>query len=190
MSALSVIFAIAILALNIVISYLNARAIGPIWRDRHNADWFTWALLWSAAIQSAIGFSMPILFGEIALLGACGLISVAVMKAATSLWYLGIIVPAIGTGLIITVHSIVQAWRERNFANIATAGYNTAAMGSNLAQMPSGIGSAISGLFDSDDAGPAVFFVGLVIALSAIVGGSLITYAVIDHYAAKEPLLA
>jgi hypothetical protein len=186
MTVLSILAALALLAFNIVISYLNARAVGPVWRQRHTADWLSWGLIWSAAIQATIGFSMPILVGEVAILHVLGLIGPAVIKATFSLWYLGVIVPVIGTGLIITVHSIVTAWRERNFVNIATAGYNTAATASNLAQMPSGIGSALSNLFDSEDVGSAFFLVALLLAALALLGGGFLTYAVIDHYAQRE----
>lgn len=180
---LSVILFAVILIINIGISYFNARAIAPFWRKRSEMGWGLWALLWSAAIQSAIGFSMPILLVEVVAAYGFGLLPVASAKASLALWYLLIIVPVIGTGLIITANSWLAAWKRRDVASVGTAAWNTAATAHDLAHVGSGVESAFSSIgdaFSSDDEGGAVLLLVVAIVVIALFSGAFITYAVID----------
>ena len=78
-------------------------------------------LVWCAAIQSSVGFSqiLIVVLGFAAYAG--GYLDKQYFSAAVSLWYLLIIIPALGSGLIITIHSLVQAWRERSIASMGAS---------------------------------------------------------------------
>lgn len=179
---------VLILALNLVISWWNARVCGQAWAEANALGGFGKVLIWSGAIQSAIGFSMIYIFLMAGLGAVTGFLPAAIIKGMMSLWYLAIIVPALGTGLIITVHSWIAAYRERDFASIGTAAYNTIAQAHNMYGAIDGIGKALSGvgdLFDSDDPKAGIAIVLVIVALG---GGILTTWALIRKYAGTLPL--
>lgn len=184
---------VLVLLLNVGISFWNARVVGLMWNERKAHGTFMYLVLISALVQSVIGFSMPILLGEAALFHSLGYLSDAAVKALTQMWYLAIIFPALGTGTIITAHSLMEAYRERNFANMATATYNTFAMGHNIYQASSGIGEAFSGLSsffksssDDEDSGAGLMFVLLAVLVGlSLLGGGFITYGIVQHYKGK-----
>lgn len=181
-----------ILALNIAISFWNARVCGLIWEDAKREGGWTIVLAWSGLIQSAIGFSMIFIFGEAMIAAGMGYPKVA--KAMASLWYIAIIVPLIGTGLIITVHSVIVAWKERDFSSIATAAWNVGATAHNLYEAPGAlpaawdaITSVTSASSDDEDASPLSQLIGPLIALAVALSlalGSVLTYLVFARYRA------
>lgn len=186
-----------ILVLNVAISFWNARVAGLIWPERGLHGTMIWLVVWSAVVQSAVGFSMPCVLALTWMAHAAGLLDNTAMRAVASLWYLAIIIPVLGTGLIITAHSWMVAYRERSLLNMGTAAYNTAATAHNLYSATSGIGDAFSSvgdLFsgsssssDSDDNPAAILVVILVFAIVAVsLGlGILATRAVVLHYAGR-----
>jgi hypothetical protein len=96
------------------------------------------------------------------ILSACGFLQVAAlvcgdialslhwinqdgMNALLSLTYLLIIVPTLGAGMIITIQSWIEAYKRRDFASMAVAGWNTAAQGYNTFEAADGgVSSAFS----------------------------------------------
>lgn len=176
---------------NVLISFWNARVVGLAWGDR-SADYggFMRVVLWCALVQSAIGFSMPVLMLEAVIFRATGVLTDAALRNMFSLWYLMVIVPLLGTGLVIWAHSLVQAYRSRSWGDMAVAGYNTAAMASNVYDASSGIGSALKGFtdFSSDDerdnGGMLVMIVAILVAVS-LAAGCLITWLVVSHYQSR-----
>lgn len=184
MNALAIIF---ILLLNIGISYLNVRVIAPVWAERNTMGWGLWLVIWSAIIQSTVGFSMPILLAEAFGLQALHLIPAVVSKLSLHLWYAMVILPVIGTALVLTAYSWIEAWKRRDFVSTATAAWNTYATASDIAHMGSGLSNAFSAIgdaFDSDDEGGAVVGLALIIAIVAVCGGALVTYALLDAHKA------
>lgn len=189
--SLIALIAVAITIWNVFISFWNARVVGLAWGDR-SADYggFMRLVLWSALVQSAVGFSMPILVLEAVIFRAAGVLSDAALRGMFSLWYLMVIVPLLGTGLVITAHSLVQAYRSRNWGDMAVAGYNTLATAHNIYDASSGIGSALKGFtsFADDDeennGGMLVILVGILVAL-ALAAGALITWGVVSHYQSR-----
>jgi len=179
---------VALLALNGLISWYNAKICGEHWEETKLFGGFPRVLMWCGAIQSVIGFSMIILFAEAYIAISTGHLPPKAAEAVFSLWYLLVIVPAIGTGLVITVHSWIVAWRERNIANIGTAAWNTFASASNIYQAANGGVSEAFGkvgdLFSSDDSKEAAA-IKLVIAMVVIslLGGVLVTMYLIRKYA-------
>lgn len=110
---------IGIFLLSIAISFWNARVCGLIWDEAKRAGPWTRVLVWSGAIQSALGFSMVFIFFEALAAAAFGKPKIA--NAMVGLWHIAIFVPLIGTGIIITVHSVMEAWKQRDFSSVATA---------------------------------------------------------------------
>lgn len=178
---------VALLAINLLISWWNAKVCGTYWSESKALGGFPRLLMWCGAVQSAIGFSMIILLVEVILAQAFGYLPSKAAQAAFSLWYLFIIVPCIGTGIIITVHSWIVAWRERNWQNIGAAAWNTFATGHNIYSAANGGVSDAFGkvgdLFSGDDSKEAAAckLVILLVAIS-LVGGALITGWLIKRY--------
>lgn len=179
---------VGLVALNCGISWWNCKVVGGIWVEARKMGGFMRVLAWCGAVQAAVGFSSALIillaFGALAF----GYLPPEYANGAISLWYLLIIVPAIGTGLIITVHSLITAWRERNIANMGVAAWNTFASGLNLYNASSGIPDAweaVSDLFSSKDKDDSKAALLILIVVAAIAGGVLITMGLIKHYAAQ-----
>lgn len=200
---LTILLIIALVAWNTFVSYWNARAIAPWWANRNRLPWMPRWLVKSAYIQSAVGFS--------SLLVIAGLIGTHMLwpgmpaeavKFTTALWYTIVIVPVLGSGLVITIWSVADAWKERDFLSVASAAYNVAAMAHNtadaLAHGGEALGTVMSGIGElatpsSDDtpatvAGRWGIAVGLLIVAVSLLGGMLITDRVIRANAKKERL--
>ena len=184
---------ILILALNFCISWFNCYSVGGIWTESKALGGFVRVLAWCGAIQAAIGFSSVIGFLIGYALFATGHLPARVANGAVSLWYLIVIVPLLGTGLIITIQSWIVAFRERRLTDMGVAAYNTFAQIHNMYGAVDGIGKALGGVADlfkgdSDDnsALPAILAVGLVVV--ALGGGILLTWLLIKRYAGRLPV--
>lgn len=190
---------VLILALNCVISWLNCRAVGGIWREAKYFGGWLRVIAWCGAIQSAVGFSSVIGAAAGYALFATGHLPPAAARAASSLWYLIVVLPAIGTGLAITVHSWIVAFRTKRFLDMGTAAYNTFAQISNMRNaFGGGISDALSvvtqffsspskGSSKDDDGGALVMLVILLVAF-AIAGGVILTAVLIKHYSRRLAL--
>lgn len=176
---------LGLLALNLFISWWNCRSAGAVWNEAKQFGGFMRVLVWCAAIQSAVGFSSVLIMALGFAAFATGNLPKEYLDATVSLWYLLIIFPALGSGLIITIHSLMQAWRERNIASMGIAAYNTFAMGSNIYHATSAVPDAFSkvgDLFKGDKDQQKVALVLLIVGVS-LAGGVLITMLLIRHYA-------
>ncbi|RYD61890.1 MAG: hypothetical protein EOP83_15965 [Verrucomicrobiaceae bacterium] len=190
-TSLQIILVLGILALNIFISYFNARSVGQVWDERNAHGTFMWALIWSGFIQAVLGFSMPIigvLLGGLYLLGK---LSPKAVEAGLSLWYLTAIIPLLGTGMIITIHSWIETYRDRSWTNIGITAYNTYAMASNVYSAATNIGpmfGKVMEFFSSDDEdnNSIKALVGAVVVMS-FVGGYFLAAAVRDKYRGTLP---
>lgn len=188
---MEILFFIGILVLNGVISWWNAKSCGEAWIETKQLGGFIRLVVLSAAIQSAIGFSMIYLsvlgFG----LYSVGYLTQQHLNVLFSLWYIAVIIPILGTGLIITIHSWIVAYRERSIVNMGIAAYNTITQVYNTYQAFDGIGkslSSISSFFgdvleDDSDAKTKAFIVLVLLAVIALLGGVLTTATLIKRYA-------
>lgn len=189
-----------ILALNFFISWANAWSSGRAWVEARALGGYIRVLVWCGAIQSAIGFSSVFLFPLIVAANALfpEYFTDAYMGAAVSLWYVFIIFPALGTGLIITIESWIKAYRERSLLNLSVSSYNTLAQIHNtmhaINTLPSALqsagkvlGSALSGRGDARGKAVLIAVVVVAIALSA---GIIVTWTLIYRYAGTVPLPA
>ncbi|MDR6381809.1 hypothetical protein [Paraburkholderia caribensis] len=185
-----------ILALNFAISWLNCWSIGGIWAESKALGGMIRLLAWCGAIQSAIGFSS--VFGF--LLGAIAVhfhyLPPRAAAAAASLWYLLIIVPALGSGLIITIQSWIIALRERSLLNMGSAAWNTYAQIHNMAGAIDGIGDAFSNVVDflfpkdSKDSNTTLALLVIALVMLALASGVIMTAVLIKHYAGRLPMPA
>lgn len=183
-----------ILFVNLGISWWNARAVGQVWEDAKLMGGWLRVVVWSGAIQSAIGFSMVLLVALGALAYFTGYLPVAYAQKAFSLWYVLIIVPALLSGYVILIESWKNLFRERSFMNFAAAGWNTYASISNTMSMIENMGPALaevgslfSGLDDEDDAKAMVTRLVIGLVAISIVGGAIVTWLIIKHYRGTLP---
>ena len=180
------IWIVLLLALNGGISWWNAKGCGEMWIEANTFGGSAKLLVWSGAVQSALGFSM--MFAVVAALAIGG----DVGKTIMALWYVLAIVPMIGTGLIITVASWRRAYLSGRPGDAGVAIYNTIADAHNLSNAASGldtafqqIGSFFAGSLDADDIDPRNLIVKILVwlvVLLALVLGAGLTWIIIVHY--------
>ncbi len=192
----------AVLLLNVLISVWNCYAVGSAWKDTMAmGGWFNKTVLWSAVIQSGVGFSMPILL-VLAYASSVFLTSGAepmltpeeakeMMQAIFSLWYVAVIFPILGSGLAIWAHSLREAYRRRDFASIATAGWNSFAQIHNTVSAVNNIGGALGNVGElfgkalsgkGDGKGKVAILVILLVVIS-IVAGFMIAFGLVRYFA-------
>ncbi len=192
----------AVLLLNVLISVWNCYAVGSAWKDTMvMGGWFNKTVLWSAVIQSGVGFSMPILL-VLAYASSVFLTSGAepmltpeeakeMMQAIFSLWYVAVIFPILGSGLAIWAHSLREAYRRRDFASIATAGWNSFAQIHNTVSAVNNIGGALGNVGElfgealsgkGDGKGKVAILVILLVVIS-IVAGFMIAFGLVRYFA-------
>jgi hypothetical protein len=196
---------LAVLALNFGISWWNAYVCGRVWVESKAVGGGIRVLVWCGAIQSAIGFSsvfiLPMLFMARHLFPEY--FTGVYVRGAYALWYLLIIIPVLGTGFAITVHSWIVAYRNRRLVDLGIAGWNAFAEVHNTWGAINTMGmayDAVAAMFSSafssssDDPKGAVAMIGLLIAITVVVValglGVMLTAILIKRYAATDPLPA
>ena len=193
---------VGLLLLNVIIAVWNCYAVGVAWKDTMAlGGWFDKLLLWSGIIQSGVGFSMPILLG-LTYLATAYLTAgqeptltpeegAALFQSIFSLWYVAIILPILGSGLAIWAHSLRVAYQRRDFASIATAGWNSYAQIHNTVSAVRHLGGALgnvgelfSDALDSKgDSKGKVAILAILLVLLSLVGGFSITFALVRYFA-------
>ncbi|MGZ5873239.1 MAG: hypothetical protein ACXWKP_14155 [Bradyrhizobium sp.] len=178
--------------MNLGISFLNAYVCGRSWEESKAVGGILRLVVWCTAIMSAIGFSSVNLLFLIFLAHdyVPRYFADVYFKGALDLWYLTIVFPTIGAGLAITVESWVAAYRDASLLRLSNAAWNTFAQIHNTANAVENVEGALNAVHDSfisdaDDEGFAIM-AGLVSV--ALLGGSLITAAIIRFYSGTVPL--
>jgi hypothetical protein len=186
--------------LNFAISWANAWGCGKTWNETKHSGGIPRFMNWTGATMSACGFT----WCYMVVLSALGqfvsitddsgvmhtIIPPAVNEAFTSMVYLAIVFPIIGSGIAITVHAWGVAYRERDFGSVAVAVYDTWAQVHNvrgaMKYVPEASGS-LKSFFSSDSDDEKE---GLVLALVAacLIGGVLTTRAIILRTAKRTAL--
>jgi hypothetical protein len=195
---------ILIVVLNGGLSWLNAYVCGRSWEESKACGGIIRLLVWCTAVQSAIGFSSILILALIYVVhdNLPGYFTDVYYKGAISLWYMTIIFPMIGAGLAITVESWVAVYRDASLLRLSNAAWNTFAEIHNTAKAIESMGDAFSAVSDalsspfnssSDSNGDGtVAIAGLmlmvVVVSFALVGGALITAAIIRYYSGTVPL--
>jgi hypothetical protein len=186
--------------LNLGISIWNAYAVGKAWVEtRHCGGWPRF-MAWMGAIMSASGFTWCYLLVLAFVAYQTEWLTEYQIGVMINLGYVLLIPGILFSGLMITVDSWAQAYRQRTLASIGTAAYNTFAQIHNTYNAIRGFGQAFRGLADffgggrsdrsdSRDGGGAILLVVLLVLL-ALFGGVLTTAAIIRRVAGSGPSLA
>jgi hypothetical protein len=190
---------------NFAISWWNARSCGLVWAETKVMGGWHRFLVWCGAIMSASGFTWCYLillvlggyYAQASFLepGEAPYLTPEAVNAALSLGYLIIVPGVLFTGIVIWIDSLVQAWRNRTFGNIAGAAWNTFANVHNVYSamrgMPEAWGSVkdfFGGDSDSDDAKSKGILIVIVLVIVAIIGGIMTTWSIINHHAGTRPI--
>lgn len=181
-----ILFALTIL--NVGISWWDAAIAGKVWVESKAIGGFIRLVVWSAAIQSAVGFSIAI--ATVLALGgtAFHLISPGASKVTLDVTFLAVVLPALGSGLIITISSWTVACREQSLRSLGVAAWNSLAMAHDSAAAVTGIGGAFADAIEVRDEDDLAFWAGLLLAAIALALGIGLTWAIIRHYAGAMPL--
>ena len=183
-----------VLVLNLVISFFNARSVGRVWAESKAIGGWIRLVIWAGAIQSAIGFTYVYAFivGYIAV--STGYLPAAMLGVLLNLMYVMIVVPLIGSAIIITIQSWITAARDRSLMNLGVAGWNTFATAYNTYNAVQSFGPALDsvqqglgGVFgdgDSDDNAARVILLAAIVLLA----GVLTTSVIIRRYEASLPV--
>lgn len=154
---------VLLILVNFAISAFNAWSVGKVWPERREAPWPAKLVIWSSATMSACGFTWVYLMvlGLVAagLRHATWLSDISYLKFLTqlpptfvpamiNLGYLIIIVPILGSGLVLMAQSWAVAYRRRNFSDGAVAGWNTFANVYNFAEAVDAVPQALSSVID------------------------------------------
>lgn len=186
-----------IVLLNLFISYWNAKQAGKVWAEVKAIGGWIRLVTWCAVIQSVIGFtfSYAIILG----LGAheLGFLSAKALSFMMSFTYILIIVPALGSGLVLTINSWIQFSRDKSLSNLGVASYNTFAQAYNTYRAIQDIGPAFSevlsgfgGLFDgdSDDEEDTMVKLAIGLVIVAALAGVVSTAVIVKRNAGTLPV--
>lgn len=191
---MSLLLLVGLLLLNFGISWFNCYTCGSIWVESKKVGGFMRLLVWCGVIQSVVGFSSVFLLAFTYVAYALHYLPKEGIQYVMSLWYVLVIVPAIGSGLIITIHSWREAWRTRSMTDMGIAAWNTFAQAHNVYTAFDGVPSAFSSLgnlfrsdSDSDDSLAALVFLIVVLALGSSI---VLTYMLIKKYSHQSIPLA
>lgn len=182
-----------LLLLNLGISYWNAYVCGKSWLEVKSVGGWRFFIIWMAALQSALGFTWCYLI--ILAAGAFHFhwISALSFSVSLQLGYLLIIPGILFSGLMITIDSWAQAFRQGGALNYGVAAYNTYAQLHNTASAISSMGDAFGEVFGffsgSDDENAAPVLV-IALVLIALFSGVLTTSAIITRVSGSERLLS
>lgn len=175
---------IVILVLNFVISWFNAWSTGRAWAEANAAGGWVKLMAWSGAVMAAVGFTWTYTTLLALGAGAAGYLSPRYVELAMELGYAVIILPALGSGLAITVQSVMSAWRRRTFGSVGVAGWNTFAQIHNTYQAASLLPNVLTDLSDGlggkkDDRDDASARLVIILVVAALLGGVITTAMII-----------
>lgn len=189
---------IIILLINAVISFWNAKSAGEIWAESKGIGGWIRVLAWCAAIQSMVGFSYIYITILVYVANAFNVLSNSGLQFMVNLAYVFLIVPLLGSGIVITIHSWIQASREKSLLSMGIAGWNTFATAYNLYYAVQSFGAAfhmatsnISNIFSSeDDEDSDEDSVVLALVVLALLAGIMTTKIIINVYTGSLPVSA
>lgn len=182
--------------LNLIISIFNAIQVGKAWVESKHAGGGRRMMAWAGAIMTAAGFTwcISIVLGLVA--GALEWLQPEYLELYFNTTYVFLLPPILFSGYAITVNSWANAYRERTLASAGVASYNTFASAYNTYNAVKSYGSALDKMIEgfgkmgkSKDG--AQLMIVLLLLMASFGGGIIITYLIINKYAAAdEPLPA
>ena len=187
-------FTLLLLVINLGISFWNARVTGKNWLESKAAGGWIRIVTWSGAIMSAVGFTYCYAI-IITLLGtSLGIIPTAVAKLIMNLTFIGLAIPLLGAGYIITIESWIRAVREKSLLNTSAAVWNTFASAYNTYTTVKTFGNALDSIKNSiDDKGADVdldsdFGKALILVILVLFGGVVTTAVIMKKYIGTMPI--
>ncbi len=192
---MSMLLLIGVMILNLVISFMNARNVGRVWAESKAVGGWVRVLTWCGAIQSAVGFTFvyAIVIAYIAV--STGYLPPQMLNVLMSLVYLLIIIPAIGSGILITIQSWINFARDKSLMNLGMAGWNTFAQAYNTYNAIQSFGPALDtvqeglgGLFDGDGDSDNSSLRVILLAAIVLLAGVMTTTVIIRRYEASLPV--
>lgn len=190
---------LVIMLVNFGISFWNAYACGAYLTESKMMGGWARVLIWSGLVMSACGFTWVYLVIIDMVAISAKWITPEQGQVLFDLGYLMILVPILGSGFSIWVHSVVRAYRTRSFGDVAVAGWNTFAQGHNMYSAAKHAPDALRNVMDffssggksrsrssSKDNGGAII---ILLAILALASG-IITTALIARWADKRVNLA
>ena len=196
MSGLAALLVALLLAVNLGISWWNARVVGLDWVEARFIGGWVRFMCWMGWLMSALGFTWCYVLILAFVAQGAGLIGARELEATLLLGYLVVIPGMLFSGLFIWIDSVVVAWRRRDLPSMATASWNTFAELHNAYSAISGVGAAlksVGNLFgdgDEDEAKIGAIIIVVLIVVAALAGGFITTELIRRHYAASRPLPA
>ena len=182
------IFLVGVCLVNLFISFLNARSCGLIWCESKAIGGWVRFLVWCGAIQSAVGFTSVYMVVAVVIASKIGYLDIKSIRLFVDMVYLLIVIPLIGSGLAITVHSWIRLARERNLSSLSVAGWNTFAQARNMYSAYRAFGPAVEsvakafgGFGNSKRKNANV----VMLAIFVLVLGVLTTAVIIRRYAGE-----
>lgn len=154
-----IILVILILAFDFFISYCNASYCGRYWSESKATGGSFRAYVVSGYVMAVAGFTM--VYGYIVIMLLPYILPLfksfenadmtALVELSSDLLYVMIAVAVIPTGFIIWFRSVANAWKQRSFGSVVTAGWNTYAQIHNTVsacrEMPSALRRITKSLF-------------------------------------------
>ncbi len=180
-------FLICICLINLGISFFNARNCGLMWCESKAIGGWVRCLVWCGAIQSAIGFTSIYMVIASFIAYKTGYLSSQDIVYLFNFYYVLIILPLLGSGLIITMSSWIRFARERSFASFSLAGWNTFAQIHNMYSAYHSFGPAlesVSKLIIGDGKSKRKFNI-ILLLIIVLVLGIATTTVIIRRYAAE-----
>ena len=118
-----------VLVLNLVISFFNARNVGKIWAESKAIGGWVRVLAWAGAIQSAVGFTYVYAVVVAYIAASTGYLPASMVGVLLNLMYVMLVMPMLGSAIVITIQSWSNAARERSLLNPGVAGSRRCAGG-------------------------------------------------------------
>jgi hypothetical protein len=180
-----IILVLLILAFDFFISYSNASYCGRYWSESKATGGSFRAYVVCGYVMAIAGFTM--VYGYIVIMLLPYILPLfpkfadtdmtALIELSSDLLYVMIAVAVIPTGFIIWFRSVANAWKQRSFGNIVTAGWNTYAQVHNTVsacrEMPNALRRIAKSLFGGKKKKGSEYIVALAILviIIALLGG-------------------
>jgi len=182
-----------VLVLNLGISFWNAYAVGTTWVEAKHAGGYRRFITWCGAIMTDIGFTWCILVILGLVANQVGWLNDDSTNLLFNMGYVFIVPFLLFAGFAITFDSWARAYRteQHRAAHLGVAGWNTFASVYNTYNAVNTFGDALGKIFDelgkmSKNKDSAQLVLVLIIFIFSVGLGTLITYWLINHYAARD----
>lgn len=180
--------------LNFIISFFNAVGVGLAWTEISIIGGWQKIVTYSAAIMSGAGFTWCYLMIAIVVASIFDLLPPEYIEAMSSLGYLIVILPILGSGLAITINSWAYAIKNKSFVGFSVGAYNTFAqtynMFSALNMIPNAIRNVMDAFFGSHNSNREekgfLVILTIIIVIVVVALGALTTITIIKWVAKRD----